>query len=136
MLEIPGVSLPCSERYPYRLEQARFSLEKLKEDTDVGTDDVNRRIVDYGVENYWTSHHPLIVPEPVTPEPTESFSKEDIEAFAGAFRSISKEAYNEPETVKTAPHNCPIHKIDPTSLSDPKKCVTTWRTYLRKSELD
>lgn len=132
ILEVPGVSLPYSERYPYRLEQARISLQKLKEDTGVGTDDVNRRIVDYGIVSYWTSHHPLIIPEPVTPEPTESFSREDIEKFVDAFHNISKEAYTDPEIVLTAPHNCPIHQIDPTPLNDPEKLAMTWRAYKKK----
>jgi glycine dehydrogenase subunit 2 len=133
MLEIPGISLPYSGYYPYRLEQSRFSLQKLKEETGVGTDDANRRIVDYGIESCWTSHHPLIVPEPVTPEPTESFSKEDVETFAMAFREISKEAYADPESVKNAPHNCPIHKIDESMLNDSKKCAMTWRSYIKKT---
>lgn len=132
MLNVPGISLPYSERYPYRLEQARFSLKELKEKTDVGTDDVNRRIVDYGIESYWTSHHPLIIPEPLTPEPTESFSKEDIETFANVLQSISKESHTDPERVKNAPHNCPIHKIDSTMLTDPDKCAMTWRAYKKK----
>ena len=132
LLEVRGVSLPWGKRHPFRMQEARFSLEKLREDTGIGIEDVNRRIVDFGVQRCFTSHEPWIVPEPFTPEPPETISKEDLDRFAEIFHQISHEAYTNPEIVKTAPHNCAISKIDPTPSSNPKKWAMTWRAYLKK----
>jgi glycine dehydrogenase subunit 2 len=115
-----------------RLDQVRFSLEKLKEDTGVGTDDVARRIVDFGVQEYFTSHHPWVVPEPFLPEPCDTYSKEDIDYWVNIIRRISEEAYKNPEITRTAPHNQPISKIKGEVLNDPSKWALTWRAYLRK----
>jgi len=115
-----------------RLDQVRFSLEKLKEETGVGTDDVARRIVDFGVQEYFTSHHPWVVPEPFLPEPCETYSREDIDYWVEIIRYVCKEAYENPEVAKTAPHNLSITKIDREALDDPGKWAMTWRAYLRK----
>ena len=98
--EIPGVVV----RYApgrRRLEQVRYSREKLQKDTGVGTEDVMRRMADYGLtKHYWTSHHPWVVPEPFTLEPCESYSKDDIDEYVAVLRQISKEAYADPEFAK------------------------------------
>lgn len=109
-----------------------MSLQKMKEDTGVGTEDVNRRIVDYGVSSYFESHHPWIVSEPFTPEPTESAWKEELDRWAEIMKNISDEAYSNPEIVKSAPHKAPIGRIDESPLSDPNKAALTWRAYLKK----
>ncbi len=132
LMEVRGVSLPWGKRHPFRMQEARLSLEKLKEDTGIGIEDVNRRIVDFGVQRCFTSHEPWIIPEPFTPEPPETTPKEDIDRFAEIFHQISHEAYTNPEIVKTAPHNCAISKIDATPSSNPKKWAMTWRAYLKK----
>jgi len=131
LMAIPGITQPYAEG-KIRLDQVRFSLEKLKEDTGVSTMDVTARLVDFGIQNYFPSHVPWIVPEPMTPEPCETYSKEDIEYWAAAIRQISKEAYSNPEIVKTAPHNSTIHRINMETLDDPKKWVLSWRSYLKK----
>lgn len=131
LLAIPGVVRYYAEG-KFRLEQTRFSWEKLEEDTGCGTEDVQRRMLDFGVQSHNTSHHPWIVPEPFTPEPCETYSKEDCEYWAAVLRQISKEAYTNPEIVKTAPHNSLIHKMNMTPLDDPKKWAMTWRAYLKK----
>ena len=43
------------------MEQTRFSFDKLKEETGCGIEDVNNRIVDYGIPEIWESHHPITV---------------------------------------------------------------------------
>lgn len=129
---IPGVMRHYAEG-KFRLEQTRYSWEKLKEDTGCGTEDVQRRMVDFGVQSYFMSHHPWIVPEPFTPEPCESYSKEDCDYWAAVLRQISKEAYTNPEIVRSAPHNAPIHKLDPAPLNDPERWAMTWRSYIKKT---
>ena len=131
LMAIPGISKPYAEG-KIRLDQVRYSWQKLLEETGCGTEDLRRRLVDFGIQSYHSSHHPWIIPEPMTPEPCETYSKEDCDYWAAAFRQISKEAYSNPEIVKTAPHNSTIHKVDDGIVDDPQKWAMTWRAYLRK----
>jgi glycine dehydrogenase subunit 2 len=132
LLKIRGVSLPWHKAHPLRLQEGRFSLEKMMEETGIGIADVNRRIIDYGLQDMETSHEPWIVPEPFTPEPPETTSKEDLDRLAEVLHAISHEAYTNPEIVKTAPHNTAISRIDRSPSSDPRKWAMTWRAYLKK----
>jgi glycine dehydrogenase subunit 2 len=129
--EIPGasVSYPRGGR---RLEQVRYSWERLHEDTGVGTQDVRRRMVDFGLQAFFTSHHPVLVPEPFTLEPGESLSKADLDENVAVLRQIADEAYADPEMVKTAPHAGAVHQIDEAAVDDPERWAMTWRAYQRK----
>ena len=128
---IPGVEVWYAEG-KRRLEQVRYSWQKLHEDTGVTTDDVSRRITDYGLQHYHTSHHPYVVPEPFTLEPCESYSKDDIDKFAAVFSRVSEEAYEKSELVKNAPHNAPIHKVKMPAIEKPEQIVITWRQLMKK----
>jgi len=129
--EIPGVSVWYAKE-KRKLEQVRFSWEKIKADTGVGTEDIKRRMADYGLQHYWTSHHPWIVPEPFTLEPCESYSKDDIDEYIAILRQIAKEAYEDPEFVKNAPYNSTIHKIPSQFIDEPERIAITWRQYKKK----
>ena len=104
----------------------------MKEETGIGTAEVNLRIADFGVQTYFESHEPVIIPEPVTPEASEGTSKEDLDRFVEAFRRISEEAYTNPEIIRTAPHRCAIHQTNVEPLLNPKKTIVTWRSYLKR----
>lgn len=134
LIEIPGIKMLMGEKpYHPRLGQAEFSLDKLKEDTGIGLQEVNMRIIDHGHMTCETGHHPYILSEnPMALEPTETVSKADLDEYIEMFREISHEAYTNPEILKTAPHNTQISKADTTVASDPKKWAATWRAYLRK----
>ncbi len=134
LIKVRGVTLPWAKNHRWRLQEARLSLQKMKEDTGVGIDDVNRRIVDFGIQKCFPSHEPLIVKEPFTPEPPESTTKEDLDRFVQVFQQVSQEAYTNPEIVKKAPHNCAISRIDSSPSKDPSKWALTWRAYLRKQK--
>jgi glycine dehydrogenase subunit 2 len=133
LMAIPGLSKPYAKG-KIRLDQTRYSWGKLQEDTGCGTVDVQRRMVDFGIQNYFPSHHPWLVPEPMTPEPCETYSKEDCDYWAAVLRQISKEAYSNPEIVKTAPHNSSIHKMNMAALDNPKQWTLTWRSYLKRKK--
>jgi glycine dehydrogenase subunit 2 len=129
--DVRGLSLPVAKN-TRRIEQSRLSWEELWKDTGVTTDDLNRRIVDYGVQSYFASHHPRVYPEPFTPEPTETYSKADIDEYAQIIKDISDEAYKNPELVKTAPHNAALaSQVVQDYLTDIKLLSTTWRAFKR-----
>ncbi len=133
LLEIPGVSKSYDKTMnKKRLEMTRMSWEKLRSDTGVGTLDVQARMTDFGMDAYWLSHEPWLIPEPFTPETGETYSKEDIDYWAAVLKHISDEAYSNPEIVKTAPHNQTIHRINTDALNDPQKWAMTWRAYQKK----
>lgn len=130
MRQIQGASIPYAQG-KRRIEQVRYSWEKLYEETSVHSEQIGLRAADYGV-HYWTSHHPFVVPEPCTLEPTESYSKEELDEYLRIINNVSSEAYNDPDKVKTAPHNSTIHPIIHDPLDDPDQWAITWRAYLRK----
>jgi glycine dehydrogenase subunit 2 len=130
MLEIPGISAPYAAGRR-RIEQVRYSLEGLCRETGVHSEEIGLRAADFGV-HYWTSHHPYIVPEPCTLEPTESYSKTDLDEYVSILKHVADEARKDPELVKSAPHNSTIHTIDHAPLDDPARWAITWRAYLRK----
>ncbi|MBO3803019.1 MAG: aminomethyl-transferring glycine dehydrogenase subunit GcvPB [Candidatus Brockarchaeota archaeon] len=134
LLEVPGVSAPYAKG-KRRIEQVRYSWEKLAVDTGVHSEEIGLRAADFGV-HYWTSHHPWIVPEPCTIEPTESYSKSELDEYVQIIRNVSDEAYKNPELVKTAPHNSTIHRIDHAPLDDPSQWAVTWRAYRKKVKRD
>ena len=131
MLQIPGISAPYTGG-KRRIEQVRYSWQELFEDTGVHSEELGIRAADYGV-HYWTSHHPFVVPEPCTLEPSESYSKADLDEFAAILAQIAEEARSDPDLIKTAPHNSTVHTIDHDPLDDPEQWAITWRAYLRKN---
>jgi glycine dehydrogenase subunit 2 len=132
VLEIQGVSAPYAAG-KRRIEQVRYSWEELADQTGVHSEEIGIRVADFGT-HYWTSHHPFVVPEPMTLEPTESYSKDDLDEYAAILKHIAEEAYSNPDVIKNAPHNSTVHKTDHAVLDDPQKWAVTWRAYLRKAE--
>jgi glycine dehydrogenase subunit 2 len=130
MLQIPGVSAPYA-RGKHRIEQVRYSWEELAEEAGVHSEELGIRAADFGV-HYWTSHHPFVVPQPCTLEPTESFSRDDLDEYVAIMAHVAEEARTDPELVKTAPHNSTIHAIDHSPLDDPSQWAMTWRAYQKK----
>ena len=131
MLEIPGLSAPYAEG-KRRIEQVRYSCEQLTQETGVHSVDIAQRAADFGA-HFFLSHHPFVVPEPATLEPTESYSQADLDEHVAMIARIVAEARTDPEWVKTAPHNAPIHQIaDQASFDDPARWAMTWRAYRRK----
>jgi glycine dehydrogenase subunit 2 len=133
LLTIPGLSESFAGNGITRQEQIRYTWEKLYKDTGIGTEGVDNRIVDFGIPWYWTSHHPWVIPEPMTLEPCETYSKEDLEEYYQVLKLIAEEAYKNPQIIKDSPHKSVTHKRNnEASLDDPNQWATTWRAYLRK----
>ena len=134
LLGIEGVSRPYAPGRR-RLEQARYSLKDLKEKTGVGTAEIRNRLSDFGIQGYWMSHHPWIVAEPFTPEPCESYSKEDIEYWAATLAQCVKEANENPDYVMSAPHAMANTKaLDESVAEDPERWACTYRAYIKKKK--
>jgi len=131
VLEIRGVSAPYAKG-KRRIEQVRYSWEQLTQETGIHSEEIESRVADFGM-HYWTSHHPYVVPEPMTLEPTESYSKADLDEYAAMLKQISDEAYTNPEIIKTAPHNSTVHRTNHEPFDNPDEWAVTWRAYLRKT---
>ena len=102
-----------------------FVFDGLKDkSTGVTTMDVAKRLLDYGYHAP-TIYFPLLFHESLMIEPTENESKETIDGFIGVMRQIAKEAKENPEIVKSAPHNTPIGRVDDVLAA--KHPVVTWR---------
>lgn len=84
----------------------------LKEKTDaVSTLDVAKRIIDYGYHPP-TMYFPLIVEGALMVEPTETESKETLDAYIEVMKEIAREAKESPELLKDAPHDTPVRRLD------------------------
>ena len=78
---------------------------------DIHALDIAKRLMDYHIHPP-TNYFPLIVPEALMIEPTETESKQSLDAFADAMIKIADEAHSQPELLKNAPHNTPIGRLD------------------------
>jgi glycine dehydrogenase subunit 2 len=79
--------------------------------TDVRALDVAKRLIDYGFHPP-TNYFPLIVHDALMIEPTETESKETLDAFAEALARIAEEAHSNPELLHSAPRSTPITRLD------------------------
>jgi glycine dehydrogenase subunit 2 len=77
----------------------------------IRTLDIAKRLLDYGYHAP-TIYFPLIVPESLMIEPTETESKESLDGFIDAMKSIAKEAKENPEILKNAPLSTPVGRLD------------------------
>ena len=78
---------------------------------EVHTMDITKRLMDFGYHPP-TVYFPLIVPEAIMIEPTETESRETLDAFADAMIQIAQEARERPELLHTAPHETPVSRLD------------------------
>jgi glycine dehydrogenase subunit 2 len=86
---------------------------------DVRALDISKRLMDYGFHPP-TNYFPLIVPEALMIEPTETESKETLDAFGEAMRAIAQEARENPDLLHNAPLTAPLRRLDETRASHPK----------------
>ena len=84
---------------------------KWQRDEGVKVLDISKRLIDYGVHPP-TMYFPLIVEEALMIEPTETESKETLDAFVDVMIAIAGESTNSPEVIVEAPHNTPVGRLD------------------------
>jgi glycine dehydrogenase subunit 2 len=87
------------------------SATQIKKRTGVRTLDIAKRLIDHGFHPP-TIYFPLIVDEGMLIEPTETESIETLDAFADALIAIAHEADTDPDTVRGAPHEAPVRRLD------------------------
>jgi glycine dehydrogenase subunit 2 len=90
----------------------------------VRTGDLAKRLIDYGFHPYTTAF-PLIVPGALMIEPTESASREELDAFIDALKSIAQEVDADPEFVLKAPYTTRVSRLDEVAAA--RKPVLRWK---------
>jgi len=88
-----------------------LSAQNLKREHGITALDVAKRLMDYGIHPP-TIYFPLVVPEALMIEPTETEPKERLDAFVEAMRRIAEEAAESPELLREAPHGRPVRRLD------------------------
>lgn len=99
--------------YPSRRASHEFiiTLKRQARELDVTAMDFAKRLLDHGFHAP-TTYFPLLVPECLLIEPTETESKDVLDAFVAAMTAILQEAEQEPERVTGAPHTMPVRRLD------------------------
>ncbi len=93
------------------MHEAVFAATRQRRDHDVRAGDICKRLLDHGFYAP-TVYFPLIVDEALMIEPTETESRETLDAFIDAMASIAREAAENPDMVRAAPHTTPVRRID------------------------
>jgi glycine dehydrogenase subunit 2 len=99
--------------FPTRRASHEFivTLKRLRDETGVSAMDFAKRLLDKGFHAP-TTYFPQLVPECLLIEPTETESKETLDAFLAAMKTVLEEARTQPEVVRTAPHTTPVRRLD------------------------
>jgi len=96
------------------MHEVVISASRQKARSGVRALDISKRLMDYGFHPP-TNYFPLIVPEALMIEPTETESKETLDAFCDAMIAIAREAETDPDLVRSAPHSTAVSRLDETA---------------------
>jgi glycine dehydrogenase subunit 2 len=112
--------------YPQRRASHEFiiTLKRQARELNVTAMDFAKRLLDYGFHAP-TTYFPLLVPECLLIEPTETESKDVLDAFVTAMSQIQKEAEQEPGRVTSAPHTMPVRRLDDVRAA--RQLDLTWK---------
>jgi glycine dehydrogenase subunit 2 len=112
--------------YPMRRASHEFIITLKQENKayHVSAMDVAKRLLDYGFHAP-TTYFPLLVPECLLIEPTETEAKEDLDRFCDAMASIREEMRHDPEKLASAPHTMPVRRLDDVRAA--KQLDLTWK---------
>ncbi|MBV9621381.1 MAG: aminomethyl-transferring glycine dehydrogenase subunit GcvPB [Gammaproteobacteria bacterium] len=112
--------------YPQRRASHEFiiTLKRQARELNVTAMDFAKRLLDYGFHAP-TTYFPLLVPECLLIEPTETETQETLDAFVTALSQIQKEAEQEPGRVTSAPHTMPVRRLDDVRAA--RQLDLTWK---------
>jgi len=127
LLDKESYSIPYSIGYP-RMHEFVVSASPLKKKTGVGAGDVAKAILDSGMHSP-TTYFPLIVPEALMVEPTETETLENLEAYASTLNKISKLASENHAAVTDSPKNTSIGRLDEYKASHPGSMILNWNEF-------
>jgi glycine dehydrogenase subunit 2 len=113
----PAHNRPC-------MHECILTAEKYKRENGVRALDISKRLIDYGFHPP-TNYFPLIVPECFMIEPTETETKETLDAFCDAMIAICKEAVENPDVLHDAPNTQIVARLDETAAV--KNLDVRWR---------
>ena len=106
------------------MHECVFTAKRQQKTHGIKALDIAKRLMDFGYHPP-TIYFPLIVPEALMIEPTETESKETLDQFIEAMRQIARDIEENPEIVKSAPHTTPVRKLDEaTAARQPCLCWT------------
>jgi glycine dehydrogenase subunit 2 len=117
--------------YPERRASHEFIITLKQENKayHVSAMDVAKRLLDYGFHAP-TTYFPLLVPECLLIEPTETEAKEDLDRFCDAMASIREEMRHDPEKLRLAPHTMPVRRLDDVRAA--KQLDLSWKASLEE----
>jgi glycine dehydrogenase subunit 2 len=107
------VKLHGTYKVPYdRICAHEFVLEGHFDDVEnLHALDISKRLMDYGIHPP-TNYFPLIVPEALMIEPTETEDKATLDEFIDVMKKIADEAHSDPDLLRSAPHTAPVSRLD------------------------
>jgi len=113
--------------YPERRATHEFIVTLKKQAKELGVNTMNfaKRLLDYGIHAP-TTYFPLLVPECLLIEPTETEDKETLDGFVETMIKIQKEAETNPDLVTSAPHTLPVKRLDDVRAA--RKLDLVWQT--------
>ncbi len=117
----------------FRKHETVLSAEPLKKETGVTAEDVAKGLLDRGFYAP-TIYFPLIVPEALMIEFTETETKENLEAYARALKEIEDEARKEPSKAKMRPLNTSVRRIDNVKANHPRSVTPSWRVKVLRDK--
>jgi len=110
------------------MHECVFSAKRQLREHRVRALDIVKRLMDFGMHPP-TIYFPLIVPEAIMVEPTETESLETLDSFIAAMRQISRECQEDPEIILSAPHDTVVRKLDEATAA--RKPILRWTTALK-----
>jgi glycine dehydrogenase subunit 2 len=93
------------------MHECVLSAKPLSDKHHVGAMDIAKRLIDYGFHPP-TVYFPLIVPEALMIEPTETENKDTLDSFADALIRIAEEAKSQPDLLHNAPSTTQFGRMD------------------------
>jgi glycine dehydrogenase subunit 2 len=123
-LEKAGFTLAVPNRWASH--EFIVTLKTQARELGVTAMDFAKRLLDYGYHAP-TTYFPLLIPECLLIEPTETEAKEDLDGFVAALEAILEEAKNEPDLLKGAPYTTPVRRLDDVRAA--RQLDLAWQPY-------
>jgi glycine dehydrogenase subunit 2 len=130
--KVRGYTIPFAKG-TWRKHEVVVSAQPLFDEVQVSARDIAKALLDRGIHAP-TFYFPMIVDEALMIEPTETFSKAELDRFIEALREIAEEAFANPEAIKTAPRNTAIRRLDEVKAAHPRTMTLTWRMLQKRNQ--